>query len=568
MTNAGLFRIMILCMVFGLTLFTSNVFAENINAPYLVLWNVEEKSGQVLMMNDEDEDTVFTLLAPVRQGKYSYRVAIGENKRPIDGAEGKVNGKSIPIELEEDRELRFCYDSETHLISAEIGETFVPPRQVVLVGNLQDEFGHEGGQFGGEWDPAAETTRMEAIGDGFYLFSGTLPAGRYEYKVAIGGSWAENYGLGGKQDGPNIPIELKGEREVRFYYSDKSHKIADSTWYEMLSEEELPRLLGSTLGDRAGAELMLRDHGFNHLYSLTLPLTKGTYVYGIAFGAKLYGMSDEEEGQGTEVNLTEDRELTIFFDAKAKETFFDDGSIHNDSLKHDTYSEVYRQPFEAIKTGEGITLRLHSRAGDVTAASVILEKSEQPESGRHYADNPLEYEMTLVETQQIDAEDYDLWEVTLEFGIPGLYGYKFRLNELKEYGDDSKAGGTGKAVLQGAGYFPLTVYDADFTTPNWLKEAIIYQIFPDRLAVGTLSDYGQCLLPSASCQLKTVLFQSFSHLIQRSCELRQFFGWDDVGRHNVQQFAKRSDPDTPVDEFSLYAAHIDGLLDFHHADRP
>jgi len=30
----------------------------------------------------------------------------------------------------------------------------------------------------------------------------------------------------------------------------------------------------------------------------------------------------------------------------------------------------------------------------------------------------------------------------------------------------------------------LTVYDPDFTTPDWLKNAVIYQIFPDRFKNG------------------------------------------------------------------------------------
>ena len=480
MSLSRCFRIRIVLIVCLVLFFTNRSFAENAVEPYLILWDVVEKSGQVLGMSNKDGDAAFILNVPVRKGNYTYRVAIGASKSPIYGAGGKVNGKPVSLELEEHRKVRFTYDSQTHRISAEIGESVAPPRQVVLVGNLQDELGHEGGQFGGEWDPAAETTRMEAIGDGFYRFSGTLPPGRYEYKVAIGGSWAENYGLDGKQDGPNIPIEVPEEQEVSFYYNDKSKKIADSTWYKMPPEEELPRLLGSKLENSPGADLALRDHGFTQLYSVTLPLTKGDYVYGIAFAANLYGMSDEEGGKGIEFTLAEDKEVTIFFDAKTKQTFFDDGGIHDEFLKHDTYSELYRQPVEALETGREMTLRFHAKSGDVTSAVVFLEKKAQHKS----AVVKQEYEMSFVESQTVGAERLDLWEVTLSLEDPGVYGYKFRMNDFKEYGDDSRAGGTGEASVQGVGFFPLTVYDADFTTPDWLKEAIMYQIFPDRFYNG------------------------------------------------------------------------------------
>lgn len=49
-------------------------------------------------------------------------------------------------------------------------------KQVVLVGTLQTELGNDG-----DWDPSSSKTQMNYQGDGLYSFTGTLPAGTYEF---------------------------------------------------------------------------------------------------------------------------------------------------------------------------------------------------------------------------------------------------------------------------------------------------------------------------------------------------------------------------------------------------
>lgn len=101
------------------------------------------------------------------------------------------------------------------------------PKQVVLVGNLQTELGN-----GGDWDPSSSKTQMNYQGDGLYSFTGTLPAGTYEYKIAIGGNWDENYGAGGAPGGSNIQLTVSKQKEVTFQYNDNTHTISDSTQFE------------------------------------------------------------------------------------------------------------------------------------------------------------------------------------------------------------------------------------------------------------------------------------------------------------------------------------------------
>lgn len=71
-----------------------------------------------------------------------------------------------------------------------------------------------------DWDPACELTLMEAQGDGIFTLTVTIPAGDYEYKVAMNGAWDENYGVDGEANGPNLTLSLSDETEVTFTYDD------------------------------------------------------------------------------------------------------------------------------------------------------------------------------------------------------------------------------------------------------------------------------------------------------------------------------------------------------------
>jgi len=79
----------------------------------------------------------------------------------------------------------------------------------------------------GDWQPECATTALTMGDDGKY-HSGpfTLPAGDYEYKVALDGSWTTNYGSDGAQDGPNYTLSLTAETNVSFVY-DPATKLVE-----------------------------------------------------------------------------------------------------------------------------------------------------------------------------------------------------------------------------------------------------------------------------------------------------------------------------------------------------
>jgi len=76
-----------------------------------------------------------------------------------------------------------------------------------------------------DWDPACEVTALTQGDDGLYTASHTLPAGDYEGKVALEGTWDVNYGMDGVANGDNYTFSLTAEGTVTFSYDPATHLL-------------------------------------------------------------------------------------------------------------------------------------------------------------------------------------------------------------------------------------------------------------------------------------------------------------------------------------------------------
>jgi maltose-binding protein MalE len=94
---------------------------------------------------------------------------------------------------------------------------------VNLPGSYQDVAG-----CGAAWDPACEATALEEGDDGLFTLTVEIPAGDYEFKVALDGDWTVNYGSDGEQDGPNYTLSLAADSTVTFTY-DPETKLVEVT---------------------------------------------------------------------------------------------------------------------------------------------------------------------------------------------------------------------------------------------------------------------------------------------------------------------------------------------------
>ncbi|RIX51436.1 pullulanase [Paenibacillus nanensis] len=199
------------------------------------------------------------------------------------------------------------------------------PNKVTLVGTLQTALGAAG-----DWDPAADATAMTSLGGGSYKLTGTLPAGNYEYKVALNGAWTESYGIGSytkpnaEENGGNIVLRLSEETEVTFYYNHTTKKIADSTYYSPLPQEKLPRVAGNMqaqLGDSgdwnpSSETLLMADRDFDQIYDVTATLDPGDYEYKVVLGG---GWNEAYPGSNAAFTLPQELPVTFTYHAGTHE---------------------------------------------------------------------------------------------------------------------------------------------------------------------------------------------------------------------------------------------------------
>ena len=105
---------------------------------------------------------------------------------------------------------------------------------VSIPGTLNDELGCPG-----DWQPECEAIRLAHQGNGVYAGTFAVPAGDWQYKIAINGSWDENYGAGGVAGGDNVPFSLATAQDVTFVYDDAT------TWFTSSAQGPLLTLPGS-----------------------------------------------------------------------------------------------------------------------------------------------------------------------------------------------------------------------------------------------------------------------------------------------------------------------------------
>lgn len=138
-------------------------------------------------------------------------------------------------------------------------------------------------------------------------------------------------------------------------------------------------------------------------------------------------------------------------------------------IMHDSAKEEYRFPMGAVSAGT--TVRLSLAVRDIYCKGIfltVLEDGVKKHIEMH-GDNgflSVEYE--------VPHKPCVVW-----------YWFCIRLDEDNNiyYGAHSgRTSGVGDICWNPPPAFQLTVYDEAFTTPQWAKGAIMYQIFPDRFA--------------------------------------------------------------------------------------
>lgn len=188
------------------------------------------------------------------------------------------------------------------------------PSLVNIPGTIQPQLG-----CAGEWAPDCEATAL-TYNEAYDVFEGTfdIAAGSYEYKVAINGSWDENYGGFADAGGPNIALTVPEDRAVTFLYDHKTNWISDDVRHLIVTA---PGNYQTALGCSADWQpeclrSWLQDVDGDGIYTLsTTAIPAGDYEVKAAIGRSWdvnYGVGGEANGANLTFSVPADGETVNF----------------------------------------------------------------------------------------------------------------------------------------------------------------------------------------------------------------------------------------------------------------
>ncbi|RWZ58719.1 glycoside hydrolase family 13 protein [Halobacillus fulvus] len=143
-------------------------------------------------------------------------------------------------------------------------------------------------------------------------------------------------------------------------------------------------------------------------------------------------------------------------------------------MYHNSFDESYREPFGAAPKGSAVSLAIDIHV-HFEVSHVIL----------HYILDRSDEEKTKEMELFSEEHHYDSYETTIHMPEdPQLVWYYFEIvmpDHSLYYGRENIfESGEGKVYNHTPPSWQITVYDSQFRTPDWWKNATMYQIFPDR----------------------------------------------------------------------------------------
>lgn len=354
----------------------------------------------------------------------------------------------------------------------------------------------------GGWNEKSEETIMSHVVSKYYAKSFVLDAGDYAFKITKNGEWD-----GFNNNGGNFTFKLTERTKVNFYVNEdmpegkkvysniggmESQGIAKYT--PKREQKDWPRLVGKLPNQPewspSESTLFMTDYFFDDsVYKIQMAMPAGNYEskvvcgsdWGDDFGANGSDLKTKILDAANVIFTANMAEKNLSDNASSSDSSYD-GKIDTEALYFNSKESTYKNPFGAIPCAEeDVTFRFKAKAGD--AQMIKLELINE-------SDVSTQYVMNIATT--VDGKDY--WEVTVpkkEFSKIGIWGYKFIIldgSTKVEYGDDASSGGTGAFSEEGQMPYNLTVYASDFKTPDWMKNAVVYQLFPDRFYDGDASN--------------------------------------------------------------------------------
>ncbi|WP_426592932.1 pullulanase-type alpha-1,6-glucosidase [Cellulomonas sp. McL0617] len=168
------------------------------------------------------------------QTSFAYRILGGDTWTPLGTSESTsprvyadvsglpagalVEYRAVTVDAAGHKSAASTFGSVGNAVDGVVPPTSPGDLHVTVPGSHNSEMGCPG-----DWQPDCAAATLSKRADGVYSGTFTLPAGDYEYKVAINGTWDENYGKGGVAGGDNVAYTVTTGGPVTFYYDPTTH---------------------------------------------------------------------------------------------------------------------------------------------------------------------------------------------------------------------------------------------------------------------------------------------------------------------------------------------------------
>ena len=369
------------------------------------------------------------------------------------------------------------------------------PSSVTIAGSLQSELGCPG-----DWQPDCATTHLAYdASDDKWQGTFTVPAGSYEYKAALNNAWDENYGANAQRDGGNITLNAPGGN-VKFYYDHETHWVTSNRNSVIAT---VPGSFQSELGCPADwspdcLRSWLQDPDGDGTYTFsTTALPAGSYEAKVAINEawdENYGAGGARDGANIAFTVGASATVSFRYDStthvlsitSTSRAPSQDNDVWFDGLAHDSRDTLYRVPGGAVPQGTNVLVRFRTFHDDVTGVTLRTwnEGERLIAMQRVASDVPCGLEFGC-----------DYWQASVDTSKLGTLYYRFIVRDGSRtvyYEDDSdvRDGGWGRPMDTSPDWgWAMTIYQPSFGPPvGWMKNGVVYQIFPDRFRNGNPSN--------------------------------------------------------------------------------
>ncbi|MFZ6029442.1 MAG: pullulanase-type alpha-1,6-glucosidase [Chloroflexota bacterium] len=292
-------------------------------------WNTDCTASNLVLDGDS---LLWRATWEIPAGEHEYKAALNGAWTDNFGLGGEYYGKNIPLSLAENTLVTFYYSHETHFVTDDVNSIIAN-----VSGSFQDEIGCPA-----DWAPGClRSWLQDPDGDGVYIWQTTwIPQGSYEAKVAVGGSWTENYGAEGAQDGGNIPFTVGEFEQVTFRWDADSKVMAIATAtapagsatsapvYALTSEKPqpanvtIPGTIQSVLGCSGDwqpecEQTLLAFDAEDGVWQAVWTLPAGTYAYKAALNKTWdvnYGLNAVPGGANIPLEVAAEAPVKFYYD--------------------------------------------------------------------------------------------------------------------------------------------------------------------------------------------------------------------------------------------------------------